>query len=74
MERWLPALSGQAGCLRAQGWGDAAFPDPFGGFFHVYVLAPLLGGVVASLFFVRMLEPAMKHPSDRCDCEADKPD
>lgn len=56
------------------GWGDAAFPDHVGGFFHVYVLAPLLGGVVASLFFVRMLEPAMKRPSDRCDCEADKPD
>jgi len=55
------------------GWGDAAFPDRVGGFFHVYVLAPLLGGVIASLFFVRMLEPAMKRPSDRCDCEADKP-
>jgi glycerol uptake facilitator protein len=55
------------------GWGDAAFPDRVGGFFHVYVLAPLLGGVVASLFFVRMLEPAMKHPSDRCDCGSDKP-
>ncbi len=55
------------------GWGDAAFPDRVGGFFHVYVLAPLLGGVAASLFFVRILEPAMKHLSDRCDCEADKP-
>lgn len=55
------------------GWGDAAFPDRVGGFFHVYVLAPLLGGVVAALFFVRILEPAMKHLSDRCDCEADKP-
>lgn len=55
------------------GWGDAAFPDRVGGFFHVYVLAPLLGGVVAALFFVRILEPAMKHLSERCDCEADKP-
>ncbi len=49
------------------GWGDAAFPDRVGGFMHVYVVAPLMGGVVASLFFVRVLEPAMKHPSDRCD-------
>lgn len=49
------------------GWGDAAFPDRVGGFFHVYVLAPFLGGVVAALFFVRIVEPAMKHPSDRCD-------
>ena len=56
------------------GWGDAAFPDRVGGFFHVYILAPLLGGVAASLFFVRILEPAMKHLSERCDCEADKPD
>ena len=54
------------------GWGDAAFPDRVGGFFQVYVLAPLLGGVVAALFFVRILEPAMKHLSERCDCEADK--
>ena len=26
------------------GWGKAAFPDRVGGFFHVYVLAPLLAG------------------------------
>jgi glycerol uptake facilitator protein len=54
------------------GWGAAAFPDRVGGFFHVYVLAPLIGGAVASLFFVRVLEPAMKHVSDRCACGADK--
>ena len=28
---------------RIAGWGGAAFPDRVGGFFHVYVLAPLLG-------------------------------
>ena len=56
------------------GWGNAAFPDQVGGFFHVYVLAPLSGGMIASLFFVRVLEPAMKHQSDRCDCEIDRPD
>jgi glycerol uptake facilitator protein len=56
------------------GWGDAAFPDRVGGFFFVYVLAPLIGAAAASLFFVRMLEPAMKHPSDRCGCSSDKPD
>lgn len=50
------------------GWGEAAFPDQVGGFFHVYVLAPLSGGVMASLFFVRILEPAMKHRTDQCDC------
>jgi glycerol uptake facilitator protein len=56
------------------GWGEAAFPDHIGGFFHVYIFAPLLGGVVASLFFVRTLEPAMKRQSDGCCCGGDKPD
>lgn len=53
----------------AMGWGSAAFPDRVGGFFHVYVLAPCIGGVVAALFFVHLVEPAMRHPQDRCDCE-----
>ena len=43
------------------GWGAAAFPDRVGGAFHVYVLAPAVGGLLAALFFVRVLEPAMKH-------------
>ena len=56
------------------GWGNAAFPDRVGGFFYVYILAPLLGGGIASVFFVRILEPSMKHSSDCCDCKTDKPD
>jgi len=55
------------------GWGDAAFPDRVGGFFHVYVLAPLIGGALASQFFVRILEPAMTGPADSCDCETTRP-
>jgi len=55
------------------GWGDAAFPDRVGGFFHVYVLAPLIGGVLASQFFVRVLEPVMAGPADPCDCETTQP-
>lgn len=51
------------------GWGAAAFPDRVGGFFHVYVLAPILGGVIAALFFTRLIEPAMKNPSEQCDCK-----
>jgi glycerol uptake facilitator protein len=54
------------------GWGDAAFPDRVGGFFYIYVLAPLLGGVVASSFFVRVVERAMNQPFERCHCEPDK--
>lgn len=53
------------------GWGDAAFPDQVGGFFWVYILAPILGGIIASLFFVHALEPAMKHSSDQCKCSKD---
>jgi glycerol uptake facilitator protein len=45
------------------GWNDAAFPDQQGGFFFVYILGPLLGGIIAAGFFVRILEPAMKTPS-----------
>jgi glycerol uptake facilitator protein len=55
------------------GWGEAAFPDRVGGFFHVYVLSPLLGGITASLFFVKALEPLMNHLSNQCDCKTDKP-
>jgi len=57
----------------AAGWGDAAFPDHVGGFLHVYVLAPLLGGAVASQVFVRVLEPLMKTPKASCTCDAERP-
>jgi len=50
------------------GWGESAYPDNKGGFFLVYILAPVLGGIVASLFFVKILEPAMKQPSAKCNC------
>ena len=42
------------------GWGSAAFPDKVGGFFWVYILGPILGGAVATYFFTKVLEPAMK--------------
>jgi glycerol uptake facilitator protein len=56
------------------GWGEAAFPDKIGGFFHVYVLAPLLGGGAAAVFFMRVLEPSMKGPPVPCGCETESPD
>lgn len=55
------------------GWGSAALPDRVGGFLHVYVLAPLLGGAVAALFFVRVLEPLMKAQPVRCCDEPKSP-
>lgn len=51
------------------GWGDAAFPDRTGGFFFVYMLAPVLGGQAAGLLFTRILEPLMKKPKDTCICK-----
>lgn len=51
------------------GWGSAAFPDSCGGFFWVYILAPIVGGVVAALFFLYVLERVMKQPSQPCDCD-----
>lgn len=51
------------------GWGKAAFPDQNGGFFFVYILGPILGGILAALFFVRIIEPAMKRSSVKCNCE-----
>ncbi|HNX34217.1 MAG TPA: MIP/aquaporin family protein [Kiritimatiellia bacterium] len=51
------------------GWGGAAFPDRAGGFFHVYVLAPIVGGIAAARFFVGVLEPAMRQAPDGCGCK-----
>lgn len=51
------------------GWGDAAFPDHSGGFFFVYILSPLIGGLLAALFFVKILEPVMRRKSRSCDCQ-----
>ena len=47
------------------GWGGAAFPDQNGGFFLVYILGPILGGILASLFFVYVLQPAMNRTSSQ---------
>ncbi|MDP2336583.1 MAG: hypothetical protein Q8N05_09060 [Bacteroidota bacterium] len=55
------------------GWGSAAFPDHAGGFFFVYIPAPILGGILASLFFVNILEPAMNRSVLSCNCANDEP-
>ncbi|RNC29364.1 MAG: Glycerol uptake facilitator protein [Candidatus Dichloromethanomonas elyunquensis] len=51
------------------GWGNAAFPDRTGGFFFVYILAPIIGGQVAGFFFTKIIEPLMKKPAESCECQ-----
>ena len=51
------------------GWGKAAFPDSYGGFFWVYMLAPVIGGSLAAMFWLHIVEPNMKkNESDECEC------
>jgi glycerol uptake facilitator protein len=53
------------------GWGGAAFPDAVGGFFWVYILGPIVGGSLAAMFFVKVLEPLMrKKTNNGCDCNS----
>ncbi len=55
----------------AMGWGEAAWPDETFGFFFVYILGPLIGGLVASLIFVKIIEPLMAAKIEKCGCEAE---
>ncbi|WP_371379914.1 MIP/aquaporin family protein [Sporomusa aerivorans] len=48
------------------GWGAAAFPDQSGGFFFVYILAPVLGALAAGWLFTGIIEPLMKRTE--CEC------
>jgi len=55
------------------GWGKWAVPDSRGGAFWVYILAPVLGGVLAGLLFSRIIEPCMKTPKSSCCCMKKQP-
>lgn len=50
------------------GWGNAAFSDRNGGFFLVYILAPIIGGQAGGLLFTKILEPLMRTPKESCCC------
>jgi len=50
------------------GWGSAAFPDHQGGFFYVYILGPIVGGILASLMFIFLIEKLMNKQSCNCNC------
>ena len=41
------------------GWKHIAIPGPKGGFFTVYVLGPIIGGVISALLFTKLIQPLM---------------
>lgn len=51
------------------GWGDAALPDAVGGWFWVYILAPMIGSSIAALLFKYILEPIEKDKNNHCGCK-----
>ncbi|MCF6174780.1 MAG: aquaporin family protein [Victivallaceae bacterium] len=48
------------------GWRDAAFPDSQYGFIVIYVISPIFGGTIASLLFVKIIEPIMSADKNKC--------
>ena len=46
------------------GWQSAALPDAVGGWFWVYILAPVLGAALAALSFRYLLEPLLLSKSN----------
>ncbi|OLR56141.1 aquaporin [Hornefia porci] len=50
------------------GWGEAAFPDAKGGFFFVYMFAPVVGGILAGMLFTKVIEPTMDRKLTDCSC------
>ncbi len=53
------------------GWGSIAIPGPKGGFFVVYVVAPLMGGVLASIVWRFALAPLMRQKVSQSSCSCD---
>ena len=56
------------------GWGQVAIPGPKGGFFWVYIAAPLLGGALAAVCFRFVIAPLMSAKTSTvlfCGCGPD---
>ncbi|SCP98123.1 MIP/aquaporin family protein [Anaerobium acetethylicum] len=56
------------------GWGSAAFPDSTGGFFFVYMLAPVIGALLAGTLFTGVLQNLMQQQKEECCTGRAKPD
>ncbi len=46
------------------GWGDIAIPGPRGGFFVVYILAPVLGGLAGAAGYEVLIRSGAQHGAD----------
>jgi len=53
------------------GWGSVAIPGPQGGFFAVYVAAPLLAGAAAAAFFRLAVAPLMQARATQLECSCE---
>lgn len=53
------------------GWGNAALPDAAGGWFWVYIAAPVLGAVLAALLFKFVIEPLHAKDNKKGSCACD---
>ncbi|MEM9295798.1 MAG: MIP family channel protein [Planctomycetota bacterium] len=42
------------------GWGDIAIPGPRGGFFYVYILGPLVGGIAGGAAYEALIAPGLR--------------
>jgi glycerol uptake facilitator protein len=51
------------------GWGRIAIPGPRGGFFTVYILAPVLGASVGAACYEFLLRPLMIKSADTAQAE-----
>lgn len=41
------------------GWGAIAIPGPRGGFFTVYILAPIVGAILGGGLYLRLIQPSL---------------
>jgi glycerol uptake facilitator protein len=55
------------------GWGSVAIPGPQGGFFVVYIAAPLCAGAAAAAFFKIVIAPLMEIRAAQATCSCEPP-